>query len=356
MITLDQPTLKDIVTKVTTELTNAKNGQKTSFAFIPHTLPSSSLAKDDEPFQVLVIGGSVCKKAMVQKKGKEIEILSSDEKQQPVFFTKDDLFTFIEQELNPNAKLLALNFAYPLEPVFENGRLDGKLIAGSKENTFTGLVGQKVGQEIQAHVLKTQNRELLVTVANDTVCLLLSGYGSYSWNSLVCGIVGTGLNFALFINEKQLVNLEAANFDKFSQSDAGKDIDKASQNPGRALLEKETSGAYLYRHFNFYAKGHSIDSTKELTILAQENQSEEHQLAKDLLNYSASLVAAVIAGIAASQQTKELTFIMEGSLFWEGYGYKDTIEQQLKTLLPEKTISFKHVHHSSLVGTAALCI
>lgn len=355
---MDISDLQKIKQNFISELNASNSGKNSSLAFIKHTLPSSCLVKENEYFQVMVIGGSISKKAMIKKKDKNLVISQISQKNQSPFKTGSSFLSFIEQELDDNITTLSLNLAYPLNPIFKNGKLEGILISGTKENTFYGLIGKNICAEVEDYILKKKKRKIKVTCANDTICLLLSGLSQLSWDKIACGIVGTGTNFAIFLNKNTLVNLESANFDKFTQSQEGKEIDKNSSLPKRAIFEKETAGAYLYKHFNLkIQKKHlpiiTIDDTKELSILSQETSSSCRQTAKDLLCYSSELVATQIAGIAQFLN-KDITFIMEGSLFWEGYEYKKHLEQTLIKIYAGKQISFRHIHNSYLIGAAQL--
>jgi hexokinase len=251
------------------ELQDAQDGKKTSLPFIVHEIPSSSLVKEGELFEVLVIGGSIWKKAILQKTKTGIGIIKKETERSVDFKNEKDFLEFIDNEAKDNIQVLALNFAYPLKPIFKNGRLDGKLLAVSKERSFHGLIGKKIGFEIEKYILEKRKksreagsrfaRKIIVSLANDTICLLLSGLIKYSFDSLAAGIVGTGLNFAFFLNKNRLVNLESANFDKFPKTAEGQIIDKESNNPHGWVFEKETAGAYLYKHFNILIKDRKID-------------------------------------------------------------------------------------------------
>lgn len=354
----DLPALQKITANFLQELTDAAVGKETSLPFITHQLSPTPLVHEDEVFQVLVIGGSMCKSALVQKKGDAIEIKKISEKQQPPFITRFDTLSFIENELDKNVRILTLNFAYPLTPVFENNKLDGILLAGSKENTFSGLIGKKICEEIEAYIKEKRGQTIKASAANDTICLLLSGLTEYPAMSLAGGIVGTGVNFALFLDDKTAVNLEAANFDKFVQSEEGKEIDASSAYQGRALLEKETSGAYLHKHFNSILKKkniryHEITSTWELKKLAFKNIPGASPLANELLSYSANLVACAIAGITLFKKT-DLTFVMDGSFFWGEDIYKDAVVNAVKKLVPQHSVSFANIHDNTILGAAKL--
>ena len=340
------------------ELEKGKEGTGSALPFIRHSLATTSIVETNGIFQTLVIGGSFYQKAKMKKINGNIQIMEHDQGPQPPFLSKEDLMSFIESHIDPEVTVIALNFAYPMTPISREGILDGTLQSGSKENTFEGLVGQNVGEEIEKYMAEKHDRNIRVSAANDTICLLLSGLIHHEWDGVSAGIVGTGLNFAIFLDEHITVNLESAAFSNFPQSEAGKEIDEQSAAPGDALYEKEISGAYLYRHFNFEAKKRGlevreIESTKELDALIRDNNPEIAGLAREILRHSAELVAAQIAGILEFSK-RDLVFIMQGSLYWKGNQYKETVEQLVTQLCPEHQASYENVLHSDLFGAAKL--
>lgn len=364
------------------ELRDAFFGKKTSLPFIVQQIPSSSLVRKGEIFEALTIGGSIIKKALVKKTTEGVEIVEEHDEKPVSFSSEKDFLSYINNELASNVSTLALNFAYPIKPVFENarppatsskqsdskqvdvagevgrGKLDGILLAVTKEGAFHGLIGKRIGKEIENYVLAKRNKRIKVAVANDTVCLLTSGLDRFQKKELAAGIVGTGLNFAFFLDENRLVNLESANFDKFIQSEEGKIIDRQSQQPKEYTFEKETAGAYLYKHFNLIIKERGlkfspIASTRQLNEISLENISEVSTIARDLLIRSAKLVACQIAGITEFKK-RSMVFIMEGSLFWKGNLYKKTVEKTVKQLMPQYTVEFVEIENSAIMGAAKL--
>lgn len=352
-------TLQQIQTNFTDELVASQKGSKTSFAFIKNQIPHTSLVQRDEIFQVIVIGGSVFKSALVKKDhDNSFILLKRTEKEQPSFTSEESFLTFILSELDESVSKIALNFAYPIEPVFREKYLDGRLMYGSKENTFEGMQGKLIGESIEKAVRSKKGRDIIVSVANDTVCLVLSGLTEFSAQTIAGGIVGTGMNFAIMLPDKSVVNLEAAGFDKFQQTESGQLIDSESVSPGVAVLEKEISGAYLYKHFNYYAKRQGLDtpdvsSTFQLDELSQSTNPQIAKLANDILMRSASLVACVIGGITLFQKC-DTVFIMEGSLFWMANRYKEHVKETLFTLVPNYSITFGKVEDSPIFGAAKL--
>lgn len=350
-------TIQTLSENFTSELTHSYQGKTTSLPFITHTLSTSSIVKKNERFQVLVIGGSMYQKACITKKEDNFHLIDQEQGSQPPFKTDRDLYTFLEQHIDPAIEVLALNFAYPMTPIFRDGRLDGRLQNGTKENEFIGLAGNIVGESIENYFAQKHNRSLKVSAANDTICLLLSGLTQYTWDEIAAGIVGTGLNCAIFLDEKTCVNLESANFNKFPQTEAGKEIDAASAAPGKGLCEKYVSGAYLYKHFNILARERGmnilINSTQELDMLGQNSKTAEGKLAREVLKQSYSLTAAQIAGILQFCN-RDLVFIMQGSLFWRGYQYKENVEKLVEKICPEYKATYVNIFHSDLYGAAKL--
>jgi hexokinase len=356
--------LNEIRENFTKELELARSGKKTSLPFIENQLPSQPLVGDDKEFEVLVIGGSIFIKAICIKERGQIIITGKQTGEKPRFDTEADLMAFAEKYIDPDIDHVALNFAYPLQPAFSGHKLDGVLIKGTKENKFEGLQGKAVGECIEKHLFDRRKQKVTVSVANDTVCTLLSGISdAYSPEYLACGIVGTGVNFAFFTDTTHAINLESANFDKFTQSEYGKRIDEASQEPGAALFEKETSGGYLYQHFNLFAKDHGIGielpASRELDEYAQKCELGANaegrlcEFASGLLDRSAALIATQVAGITAYKKT-DMSFIMAGSMFWKGWSYKENVTRYVKRMIPEYDVTFISVNTCEIYGAAKL--
>lgn len=350
--------LQTITRQFTEEMLKAQAGEQTSLPFIRHQLAQKPIVADGETFQVLTVGGSIFKNALVKRIGDTVEVLSLHEIKQPIFKTKDDFLSFAGANTHPQATVVSINFAYPLRPIFEEDRLDGVLISGTKEHEFSGLAGLTVGKTFERYLASTIGSKVKVAVANDTICLLLSGLLLYPQDQLAAGIVGSGVNFALFLADGTAVNLESANFNKFPLSEGAKVVDENSQKKGSALFEKETAGAYLHQVFSAEAKRRGlsapqISTTAELDAIAQGEDGPVKQLAREVLHNSAELVACQIAGIVEFYK-KDTIFNMEGSLFWKGFEYKATVEKTVNQLVSGHTVSYAEIPHSGILGAAKL--
>ena len=347
--------LKLITESFTKEIKQAKAGLENSLLFTRNRIGQSQIIKDDEAFQVIKIGGSILQNAMVSNKNKHIVIDSFEEERLPVFTTKKAFLAFIKSHLRKNTRFLSLNFAYPIKPIFKNGFLDGVLLTGTKEHTFSGLVGERIGMSIENFIKEKFNRLVKVTLANDTVCLLLSGLMDTPPLDLASGVVGTGLNFAFFLDDKQLVNLESHNFDKFVLSPEAKIIDSVSKNPGKSLFEKEVAGNWLFKHYNLRKSNRykKIESTHELDKIARGHKNGDKQLARKLFKRAAQLVACQVAGITLFKK-RNMLFVVEGSLFWIGYNFRQTVVKTVSQLIDGYRVSFRQIKNCGIIGAAKL--
>jgi hexokinase len=337
------------------ELRLAQKGKNSSLSFIRHILERNPTSYKNK-FQVLVIGGTVCQKALVLQINHQANILSIKKVPIPIFTTKKDFLKFIFKHYDGTSSRLMLNFAFPMKPITDHGMLDGILLTGTKNHAFSGLINKQIGKSINEFFYEKLSKNIEVCVANDTICLLLSGLKKNTWDQLACGIMGTGTNLAIFATENELVNLESANFNKFSQNVQTKLIDKFSIHPGKGIFEKETAGAYLYQHFNLITntigRFQNIHTTEELNNISK-NDTKFSFLARQIIQRSAMLLSCQIAGITLYLK-KDLIFIMEGSLFWNGWKYKETVEKHLVQLIPKYTVSFEKIPHSQIIGATNL--
>lgn len=342
------------------EIKLAADNKKSSLSYLTHTLPHHQLIADTIPFQVISIGGTVCKSALARKNGKTITLDAIQTTTLPIFDTADRFYSFIISLLSNDISFLALNFAYPLQACIRENKIDGTLIRGSKEHTFIGLIGKTVGREIEQYIYKTLGRHIEVTLANDTACLVLSGLTIGKWNETAGCVIGTGTNLGFFADEHMFVNLESANFDKFTLSENAQAVDLLSASPGTALFEKEVSGAYTYQSFNYlvrtyYSSLSPINSGIELFTIAETPNHPAARIAQQIFKRSAYLLAAQIAGLYHYRGYNVLTLVIEGSVFWKNGLYRNELMQALRLLdVDQEAIQFRKVENSELLGPSYL--
>ena len=86
-----------------------------------------------------------------------------------------------------------------------------------------------------------------ITILNDTVATLLSGYTigvKKNISQYIGFILGTGTNSSCIIND-YIYNVESGGFSNFPFSEIDNLVDSSSENSGAYRFEKAISGAYL---------------------------------------------------------------------------------------------------------------
>jgi hexokinase len=153
---------------------------------------------------------------------------------------------------------MGLSFSYPAEILPSR---DGRILGLSKELRVAGIAGELVGERL-CRALRAGGAagELHFVVLNDTVGALLAGRAARAGHPearQVGYVLGTGLNCAYVEDDhhitkvpglppgRQVVNVEAGNWDGAPRGAVDRALDAASAEPGTYLLEKAVSGAYL---------------------------------------------------------------------------------------------------------------
>ncbi|HEX8964952.1 MAG TPA: hypothetical protein VF820_00800 [Patescibacteria group bacterium] len=365
ILELEIPDYAAIKDSFRNELALSAKGVKTSLPFIKNQIKYNlHLVKDKEIFQIFVIGGTSGIIATVQKLQNTPHIISQESVSLKNFFSNiKDFFSFIEAHLNHQVTVIGINFAFGLTPVTNNEILDGIMIGGDeKGHMFANIKKSPLGQQITEY-FATKGKSLTVFVVNDAVCLLLNTLiADIDINATAAYIVGTGNNLSFFLTKNIIINTQASDFSSFQQTTSGKIIDMQSTNPGKQVFAKEVAGE-LYKHFNILCKRlhikiHPLGSTEDLNNLAYKNEGQVSLLAQKLIQRSACMVAAQIAGFYEfKNKPGKMNIITEGSLFWKGYNYKSCVEEQFKKFnIPKNVIFFKNLKNSDIVGISKLLI
>lgn len=337
----------------------AKQKNLTSLAYIVTEISPSPLVKKEEKFQVQIVGGTLGGKAICTKHNDQITVLKEElDMTLPPLTSKKDFLSFIASSLEDDISVLSVNFAYPLEPFLRDGRLDGILLdigTSGKAVSAPDLIGEKIGESIEKYIKKTLQRSVCVSVGNDSLCLALAGKNlpGIDEDKLGFGIVGTGINFGFFLNKNMVVNLENHAFTSFPQSELGKILSDKAGSP----FGKETNGETLYKHFNFFLKKEDIDfppltATSQLDEIIKKNMPVLSDVARAILKRSAELIACQVSGILDFKKT-DMTFVMEGGLFWHGIRYGEIVENTIGELTNHKS-RFVKINNSNLFGAAKL--
>jgi hexokinase len=349
------------------ELTLASVEKHSSISFIKHNFSNKPILSQGI-VQGIVIGGTnfILSTERIGTNG-EKEILTRETGMLPALSTKQRFTDFLSNLFDSRADAVGINFGFKLlSTQGEDGTLDGIIQAkGTKEHTFTGVT-ESVGTIARQIFWEKYHKKVVVSVANDTISMLLSGRG----NERASMIVGTGFNMGLRLNGTTLVNLEAGDFNKFEPSEILNEIDSTTKNPEKKLFEKSISGMYVPKHFNILAKKLGImvapvHTGQELTAIAHSYHDEKAMdLARVVLFQSASLVASAIAGLydfyteqGVLSPNQTLIIIGEGGLLWDGWHYHESIMKQLQALgLSKDKVTIEQIKDSAINGALGLII
>lgn len=350
------------------ELKAASQGEKNSIKYLKTDLTRKKLIEEGQNFQVIMVGGSHLETVLARFEQGQLQMLNFKQTEIKKLVNRQIFFDYIEQFLQPMVSIVALNFAYPIQPLVRDQKLDGKLIGRPKGHVFEGLYLKNIGEELEKYFLE-KGRKIDFTVCNDTTALGLASldWTDYPPKNSIMGVVGTGFNFGLFENEKTLVNLEMGNFDQFKMSRIGEKIDAKSNNFGQQRLEKEVGGGYLFEHFNIIARekklGLKIKNTKELSTLLETGSFVHKKDGLNVYQSSSKFVARTICALYKFKQWQNqdqdlnLLVLIEGSLYWKAYQYKSLVQKELLSLgMDLNKIKIDQTRKIGLKGAANLVL
>src|SRR5882724_4906648 len=333
----ETPNYESLRDNFTTALQKASKGEPSSLSFIRNPMPEKSLIKNGV-IQGIVVGGTNFETQWAHVFNGDIRMIPELEQKGtvPPFPDFQSLLDFLKTHIDPHADGIGINLAYPLAPKQgPHGELDGVILYGTKGNTFDQVPKEPLGQLLQ----NTMNLAIPISVANDTVCLGENGL-----------VVGSGFNMSIATTEGNThfrVNLEAGNFNDEANS----------KNKGAARYEKMLSGMYLAQHYNLLAQANrlsvsSVINGEMITNLAENDKGAAGQLARDLLERSASLVAVPIAAVYTFlEQPEHLTFAADGSVLKKGWQFATNVHKRLTRLgVPKGAIQFEQTQDAALQG------
>ena len=360
--------LREFSKNFTEELLQASKGAQNSLLFAKNSLPKVNFVQQNQEFQVIMIGGSHLESATARINQNKVLLTEFYQYDIPKLTTKEMFLQTVSKAVNPETKLICINFAFPIRPIFREKKLDGVLLRGPKGHDFEGLIGLEVGLEVEKYILENLKQKVDIILANDTVALGLATkeFNDFTWENSVVGIVGTGTNFGIFESQDTFINIESGNFNKFKQSESGKIIDLESSNALHQWFEKEVGGEYLVKHFNLDAKLDGLDfeleSSKELGNILEDIKHPCQHIVADIFSRSSQLIAAQIYGIweyknlnSRLQEGQKLMLLMEGSLYWKGFEYSQKVDFYLKQLgLTPQNYEIRFLENMGLKGISRL--
>jgi hexokinase len=339
------------------ELIISSQGYPSSISYIRHLLPDKPVVTKGI-VQAIVIGGTNFEVASfdIENNGTKKE-LRRRRGMIPQLDSAETFLSFIADHFDSEAVGIALNFGFPLRPdIGKFGEIDSAILYGVKEHAFHGLVNLSIGKFLRENL----KIDIPISVANDTVCLALAGNGHEDGGF----VLGSGCNMAIITqhaDRKMIANLEAGNFSKFNPTPGLEAIDEVSPTRGKNRFEKLISGIYIPMHFNFMAKQFNISAPtvangKEVTAIAAHDGTIVGDLARGVLERSASLAATVFAAVYEFRNSPaSMEFLVEGSVFLDGWDFHKNFQKRLTLMgVPEGTVKMKTVVDSSLNGAIGL--
>ena len=331
---------------------------------------------------VLDVGGTNIRAARLRYQGSNAELLTAVSDRETMqqaktpgqvnahqFFAKQA--ALIAQVCSEPMIKLGYCFSYPTE-IKADG--DALLLKWTKGVNIDNVEGTSLREQLQSALREKDKQVVKLPVLNDTVASLLAG----AWLAPECThyiglIVGTGTNMAGFFpvqritklapqeysgwhdDDEMAVNLESGNFTPphLTAYDDMLDSAKPDDHPGEQRFEKAVSGAYLPRLFGYVVGRETClnlpnsfdfdpegpDSHPGLIADLRDNPGLIGEAATAVLNRSADLVAAAIAGLILAYEPaqKQVGILAEGTMFWETDGYRERVEKTLACLVKSGT-------------------
>ena len=385
------------------EMRNGLSGNESSIKMLPCFLSLDFERKPEGHFAVIDAGGTNFRACLVSFSGSDPHI--SDLKLSPMPGSSGDYVSWAEfidhtaMEVLPllkKTRKAAFCLSYPTL-MYPDG--DGSLVMFTKQIKISGFEGRRILADLTERLSELGERDIEITLLNDTLAVLLSAfaYTSLKSHSQTFGLIaGTGLNTAAFFDNalikklpelksgESLINLESGGFSKIKQGDFDIELDKTSQDPGKCKYEKMCSGAYLGRLSEITLREAAIkglftlEFAKELEALmpidsvladaiANESspltKSEDSKIASEivgaLIERAAKLVSANLMAIAllqdSSKTSREFRVSADGSLFRKCMHFRSSLinysKQSFKEILASE-INFISPENGTAIGTA----
>ncbi len=400
------------------EMHNGLVGKASSLAMLPAYVGLPKTLKQAHPVWVMDAGGTNLRVATVSFNDNSPLIEDFQSSAMPgtqQYLEAKDFYKSLASKLNQltsKSNELGICFSYPAQ-ILPNH--DGKVLRLTKElhvkNVEGSLVAHSIGQALKEMSGKVANNSI---VLNDTVADLLAGIAldrQNKYRSYVGFILGTGTNCAYMessaaikavkldgehsVGPVMAVNIESGNFNRLAMSAFDLRLDQSSRAPGRQILEKMISGAYLGRlvfEILLQAGSEQVISDAAYQMLKQLGAIETKSLnvlldpeldalalfpafdAKDLaiaagvagavLDRASALTAINIAAAtisaakSSSHDERPICIAADGSTFFKAYSFKERVQTHLHLILDSRGIQWQIVQleDGPLLGAAVAAL
>ncbi len=327
--------------------------------------------------------------------------------------SREEFFNRIADYLQPvigESDRLAFCFSYPA--LIGRDR-DGTLLYWTKEIRAPQVVGEKILANLEFALrrrrLPCPAHGLLL---NDTVAALLAGctaMGFAPYTSYVGFILGTGTNTAYIERNAAIrkesglppdgsmaINCEAANFNRIPRGDIDLAFDADTALPGKYVLEKMISGAYLgglcHRILKTAAQegvlgeqaARDLEARKtyepkqigamfsglpagETREAGEDPQAhwpgEDRRTARDVVSAvveraalitAVNMAAPIVKPVREGRRPERVCVSADGSVYFKLPTFRERAERHLTAILDPLSISHEvvHVEEATLIGTA----
>ncbi len=273
-------------------------------------------------------------------------------------------------------------FSYPTTATPDR---DGILIRWNKQLNVPDVVGKKVGNLLLSAFREKGYGSSNISILNDTVASLMGASLEFDaageFSDFIGLIVGTGTNMAAYLptrllsakllnndydHDRMAVNLESGNFYPPHLSRFDNELDATRNNTGLQMMEKTVSGRFIPQIFSFIKEGRTsppYPDTRDVFNLAYKNgDSPDGELALTLINRSADLVAAGLAGlIDLLNSSGKVGILAEGGVINNNPEYHSRVREKLADLLNDKPQSptrfaLLQMENANLIGAAAAAV
>jgi hexokinase len=401
----DQYEAGEILRSFLDEMDRGLAGKKSSLAMIPTFIPLPDKSPKNKKIIVLDAGGTHFRTALVRFDRDSIpHIESFSNNPMPGLaqeLGKKAFFNQIADYLRPVLKessRLGFCFSYP---VIIDRQRDGRLLYWTKEIKAAEVVGEKIlanlAETLRARHLPCPANMLIL---NDTVAALLAGVTATAFSTeyhYVGFVLGTGTNIAYVeknVNIKKetglpagcsmTVNCESANFNRINRGDIDIAIDLTTSSPGKYILEKMVSGAYLgnlCHKILLTAAAEGVISTPALPSMSTQflntllsgspGKAQEFKecSADDLASIKAivstvvqraafitaiNIAAPIIKSGKNGDGKKKYCISADGSVFYKLHSFREHAEKYLTDLLEPHAIehTIVKIDEAPIIGTA----
>lgn len=273
-------------------------------------------------------------------------------------------------------------FSYPCE-IQPNH--DGKLLQWTKGVDAPGVEGCLMGEELNRVLEARGVRRKKIVLLNDTVATMLAGVSegaARGAGGYVGFILGTGTNTA-YLENGDVINVESGGFNQLPMTEIDRELDAATNNPGKQIFEKMISGTYLgpltlvalkkaplsesgkqvlaemdslsLIHIDNFAaqNGRDTGSLDDARFSAEDAETIRAVFGA-VVARSAHLSAVNLAAAAIRNRASPVCINLDGSTFFKTYKLREQAEAELAQLLEQAGVDFfcVHVDDAPVVGAA----